>query len=106
MERICFTLQISPSRVKEYKEAHANVWPEMRDALKRTGWHNYSLFIRDDGLLVGYVESPDFKQAVAKMQHEPINAKWQAAMKPLFEGLETGAADTSMKALENVFFLP
>jgi len=105
MERVCFTLQISRDRVEEYKKAHANVWPEMREALKRTGWHNYSLFIRDDGLLVGYLETPDFKRALADMQLEPINAEWQAAMKPLFEGLETGAADTSMRPLQSVFFL-
>ena len=23
-----------------------------------TGWHNYSLFLRDDGLLIGYLETP------------------------------------------------
>ena len=106
MERICFTLQISPQRVEEYKRAHANVWPEMREALNRNGWHNYSLFIREDGLLVGYLETPDFERAVANMQNEPINAKWQAAMKPLFEGLESGAADTSIRPLQSVFFLP
>ena len=27
-------------------------------ALADTGWHNYSLFLRDDGLLIGYVETP------------------------------------------------
>jgi L-rhamnose mutarotase len=106
MERVCFTLQINPQRVEEYKKAHANVWPEMREALKRTGWHNYSLFIRDDGLLVGYFETPDFKRAVADMQKEPINAKWQATMKPLFEGLEGETADKSMRPLQSVFFLP
>jgi L-rhamnose mutarotase len=106
MKRICFTLQISADRVEEYKKAHANVWPEMREALKRNGWHNYSLFVRADGLLVGYFETPDFNAAIANMQREPVNAKWQAAMKPLFEGLETAAADTSMRPLENVFFLP
>lgn len=106
MQRVCFTLRIRPEKVQEYREAHANVWPEMREALSRNGWHNYSLFLREDGTLIGYVETPDFRQAVAGMQREPVNARWQAAMKHLFEGLDTAAADTSMKPLEQVFYLP
>ena len=34
-----------------------DVWPEMRDALHRCGWHNYSLFLDDDGTLFGYFET-------------------------------------------------
>ena len=30
-----------------------------------TGWHNYSLFLRDDGLLVGYLETDDLAAAQA-----------------------------------------
>ena len=66
------------NRLKEYKEAHKDVWPEMRAALTKHGWHNYSLFLRPDGMLIGYVETPDFKKAISGMQTEPINAKWQA----------------------------
>jgi L-rhamnose mutarotase len=106
MQRVCFTLRIRPQDVPAYRKAHENVWPEMREALTRHGWHNYSLFITDDGQLIGYVETPDFEKAVAGMQTEPINAKWQAAMKPFFDGLDTGAADTSMKPLPQVFYLP
>ena len=40
----------------------------MLEALRATGWHNYSLFLRPDGLLVGYLETPDFEQARARMQ--------------------------------------
>ena len=53
MERVCFTLQVKPERMAEYRDRHAAVWPEMLDALAGSGWRNYSLFLRDDGLLVG-----------------------------------------------------
>ncbi len=39
------------------QERHRHVWPEMQAALRETGWANYSLFLRDDGLLVGYLET-------------------------------------------------
>lgn len=106
MQRVCFNLQVKPDRLKEYKEAHKDVWPEMRAALTKHGWHNYSLFLRPDGLLIGYVETPDFKKAIAGMQTEPINARWQAQMKDFFVQLSGAAADTSMQPLEQVFYLP
>ena len=64
MQRVCFILQVRPERLAEYKERHAEVWPEMREALSSTGWGNYSLFLRDDGLLIGYLETPDFQAAL------------------------------------------
>ena len=71
MERICFVLQVKKDRLEEYKERHRSVWPEMIDALRKTGWHNYSLFLRPDGLLVGYLETPDFERARAGMADLP-----------------------------------
>ncbi len=63
MERVCFLLRVDPERLDEYKERHRDVWPEMQQALRDAGWGNYSLFLRDDGLLVGYVETEDFEAA-------------------------------------------
>ena len=59
--RICFLLKVRPDRVEEYKTRHAQVWPEMLNALRQTGWSDYSLFLRPDGLLVGYLEAENFK---------------------------------------------
>ncbi|MBM4115786.1 MAG: L-rhamnose mutarotase, partial [Phycisphaerae bacterium] len=41
----------------------------------------------------------------AGMQSEEVNARWQREMAPFFESLGTGAADTSMQALDEVFHL-
>ena len=105
MERVCFLLQVKQDRLEEYKEKHEAVWPEMLDALRETGWHNYSLFLREDGLLVGYVETPDFQKAVAGMQDTEVNDRWQTMMAPFFEDIGDKKADTSMASLEQVFYL-
>ena len=105
MQRVCFLLKVRPEKIDEYRRRHAAVWPEMLDALRQTGWHNYSLFLRSDGLLVGYVETPDFERARAGMQEHPVNARWQAEMAPFFESLQGGAADASMVPLTEVFHL-
>jgi L-rhamnose mutarotase len=78
----------------------------MLDALRRTGWHNYSLFLREDGLLFGYFETADsFQAALDGMAKEEINAKWQAFMAPYFENLGGQYPDESMVELEEVFHL-
>jgi L-rhamnose mutarotase len=104
MKRVGFLLKVKADKLEEYKKHHEAVWPEMLDALRRTGWHNYSIFAREDGLLFGYFETPDsFQAARDGMSHEAINAKWQDYMAPYFENLSGAHADESMVELEEVF---
>ena len=105
MERVCFLLRVDPERLDEYKERHRAVWPEMLDALRETGWRNYSLFLAADGLLVGYLETEDFAAALAGMERTDVNARWQAEMAEFF-ALSTGdRPDTGFTRLEEVFHL-
>jgi len=46
MKRVGFILEVREGKIEEYREHHKAVWPEMLDALRRNGWHNYSLFMR------------------------------------------------------------
>ncbi|MCO5191297.1 MAG: L-rhamnose mutarotase [Anaerolineae bacterium] len=106
MNRVGFLLQVKADKLEEYKAHHENVWPEMLAALSATGWHNYSLFVRDDGLLFGYFETPDDLQtAVARMGETEVNAKWQAMMAPFFEHSADTQADQMMLELTEVFHL-
>lgn len=104
MKRVCFVLQVKKHRLEEYKERHKQVWPEMLQALRETGWHNYSLFLRDDGLLVGYLETADFDAALQGMASKQVNSRWQTQMADFFE-LEGEHADRAMSPLEQVFHL-
>ncbi|CAM3837670.1 L-rhamnose mutarotase [Nocardioides zeicaulis] len=104
MHRVCFTLQVKRDRMEEYAERHAAVWPDMLQALHDTGWHNYSLFLRDDGLLVGYLETPDLAAAQAGMAATEVNARWQAEMGELFEELDL-PPDQGFLRLTEVFHL-
>jgi L-rhamnose mutarotase len=84
--RYCFHLRVRPDRLAEYVERHQAVWPEMQDALRATGWRNYSLFLRPDGLLIGYVEADDLAASQAAMEATEVNTRWQASMAEFFEG--------------------
>lgn len=106
MKRVGFLLKVKQEKLDEYKKRHEAVWPEMLDALRRTGWHNYSIFAREDGLLFGYFEAAgSFKASLDGMAEEEINARWQDLMAPYFENLSAAHADESMVELEEVFHL-
>jgi L-rhamnose mutarotase len=105
MERVCFLLKVRQEKLEEYKQRHKTVWAEMRQSLSETGWHNYSLFLRDDGLLVGYLETPDFSRALSLMAERDVNARWQASMGAFFEELEGRRPDQGMLRLEEIFHL-
>jgi L-rhamnose mutarotase len=104
-QRICFQLQVRPDRIDEYRARHAEVWPEMRDALAATGWRNYSLFLTGTGQLIGYLECDDFEQVQQAMAATDVNARWQAEMAGFFEGLDGGRADEGMRPIPEVFHL-
>ncbi len=104
MKRVCFLLKVKQEKLEEYKQRHKQVWPEMLEALRETGWSNYSLFLRDDSLLVGYLETQDFQKALQGMASREVNQRWQTYMSDFFE-LEGRHADSAMKPLEEVFHL-
>jgi len=101
---VCFQLQVRPERIAEYRQRHTAVWPEMLQALKGTGWHNYSLFLRPDGLLIGYLETLDLAAALEGMAATDVNSRWQAQMGEFFVDLD-GAPDTGFVQLAEVFNL-
>ncbi|MGA8030030.1 MAG: L-rhamnose mutarotase [Bryobacteraceae bacterium] len=105
MERVCFVLQVRPERLEEYKKRHRAVWPEMQQALRETGWKNYSLFLRPDGLLVGYLEAEDFERAREEMAKREVNERWQREMSSFFIQPSGDLPDRALLRLEEVFHL-
>ncbi len=106
MKRVGFLLKVKPEMIDEYKKRHQAVWPEMLDALRRTGWRNYSLFMREDGMLFGYFETPESLEAALKgMSKEEVNARWQESMASFFEGIGGAHADEGLVELDEVFHL-
>lgn len=103
--RACFLLKVRQEKIDEYKARHAKVWPEMLLALRQAGWRNYSLFLRTDGLVVGYCEADNFEACRAAMKNHPVNERWQSQMASLFESLNGAAVDDTMFPLEEVFHL-
>ncbi len=106
MKRVGFVLKVRQELIEDYKKHHQHVWEEMQAALRATGWHNYSLFMRSDGLLFGYFETPISLQAAqAGMAQTEVNQRWQDMMSPYFEIPEGAHPDQLFIELEEVFHL-
>ena len=76
----------------------------MLEALRKHGWNNYSLFMRDDGLMFGYFEAENsFSDSLKGMSTEEVNLKWQNFMAPFFEIPEGYRPDQGMLELVEVF---
>ncbi|MET9725081.1 L-rhamnose mutarotase [Streptomyces zaomyceticus] len=63
------------------------------------------LFLREDGLIVGYLETPDFERARAAMAATDVNACWQAEMAGFIEELDGQAPEAAMRSLTEIFHL-
>ena len=106
MTRIGFILKVKADLIAEYKEHHQHVWPDMLTALSAAGWRNYTLFMREDGLLFGYFETPDsLNAALAAMAQTQVNTRWQEMMAPYFELPPGARPDQMLVDLEEVFHL-
>jgi L-rhamnose mutarotase len=127
VERVCFLARVRPDRLDEYRERHRSVWPEMLAALTKTGWGNYSIFLAEDGLLVGYLETEhdpfcpypkgstwsdpskrimlaaDYQAALDAMAETDVNRRWQAEMSEFF--VADGPPDQSFRRLDEIFHL-
>ena len=94
---------MTPAAWMSTREAHRAVWPELLEALRDAGWRNYSLFLRDDGLLIGYAEADDLAVAEEQVARTEVNSRWQAAMSELFQ--TEGAPDEAWEIIPEVFNL-
>lgn len=104
MHRVCFELQVDPARLDEYRQRHAAVWPDMLQAIADSGRRNYSLFLRADGLLIGYYETQSVEESQSRLEADPRTAAWEAEMAEFFIALD-GRPDQAAPVLTEIFNL-
>ena len=80
---------------------HTRMPEEMRRALRECGWHNYSLFINSEGLVVAYVETDDFELAAARLARRAAAQQWHEAVAPML--IRNDADDVVGETLSECF---
>jgi L-rhamnose mutarotase len=74
MERVAFCLRLRKGTGEAYDAAHKEVWPAMLALLKRAGVSEYSIFRRDE-LLVLSMQVENFDQAWDQIHRDPVNTR-------------------------------
>jgi L-rhamnose mutarotase len=107
MERVAFMLRLKPGTADAYDEAHRQVWPEMLALLKSAGISEYSIFRRDELLILSLRVEVDFETAWQKIENDPVNRRWQQAMSAYFQPLDGELRPGErFPMLREVFYLP
>ncbi|MGB8496058.1 MAG: L-rhamnose mutarotase [Candidatus Acidiferrum sp.] len=104
MPRVAFRLRIKAGKEQEYEVAHRHVWPALLAKLKEVGISKYSIFRREQDLIL-VMQVADFDAAWRALDQDETNLKWQQKMAALFEpvpGLQPGERFAMMK---EVFYL-
>jgi L-rhamnose mutarotase len=105
LKRYAFMLRLRPGAAAAYEEAHRAVWPEMLALLKRAGISEYSIYRRDE-LLILALRAADFELTWKEIESDPINTRWQQAMAPFFAPIEGLRPGERFPMMEEVFYLP
>jgi L-rhamnose mutarotase len=95
---------LKPGAAEGYDKAHREVWPEMLALLKRAGISEYSIFRRDE-LLILSMRLEDFDASWDIIEADPVNARWQKEMAQYFEPLEPLAPGERFPMMREVFYL-
>jgi L-rhamnose mutarotase len=104
MARMAFRLKIKAGKEAEYDEEHKRVWPALLAKLKEVGISEYSIFRRDQDLIL-VMQVVNFDAAWDALANDPVNLQWQEKMAPLFEpvpGIKPGERFAMMR---EVFYL-
>lgn len=75
-----FTIHIRPDCEAEYKRRHRDVWPELKSAIKKHGFFNYSIYMNGTTLFAYMENEADFDVAFNALQAEPVSRKWRDYM--------------------------
>jgi L-rhamnose mutarotase len=103
--RYAFMLHLRPGTADAYEAAHRTVWPEMLALLKEAGISEYSIYRRDE-LLILALRADDFDATWSRIENHPVNLRWQAAMQPYFAPIQGLRPGERFPMLAEVFYLP
>ncbi len=104
MIRKAFVMSIDAGREEEYELRHSPIWPELEQALRSHGVHNYSIFLLPETRqLFAYFEIEDEARWEAIAQTS-ICQKWWAHMTDIMPSNPDQSPVT--QPLKEVFHLP
>ncbi|NOU62525.1 L-rhamnose mutarotase [Paenibacillus sp. LMG 31461] len=97
-------IRVKPEKLDEYKNLHADAWPDVLNMIHTCNIRNYSIYYKD-GYLFSYFEyiGEDYEQDMARMAQDPTTQEWWKLCEPCQEPLESRQAGEWWASMEEVF---
>jgi L-rhamnose mutarotase len=83
MTRVAWTARLRPDKVDAYVAAHANVWPDVLDAIRAAGIRDYSIWLWEDRVFAQY-ETDDHEASLRIEAAAEATQRWRAHMREYF----------------------
>lgn len=104
LKHYAFILRLRPGAAEAYEKAHREIWPEMLAMLKRGGISDYSIYRRDE-LLILTLRAADFEATWSRFDDDPVNIRWQQTMAPLFAPTDPVRPGERFPMMQEVFYM-
>ena len=97
-------MQLHKGYEEEYKRRHDALWPELKALLKKSGIHDYSIYLDEStNTLFGVMQVEEGSQ-VESMREHPVMKKWWSYMRDI---MDTNDDHSPVSIpLKEVFYLP
>lgn len=78
-------LEPDPAKIREYREYHQAVWPEVTARLRDCGVHQMQIFLRGTRMFMYLVTDDQFEPSrdFARINEDPVSARWNELMATL-----------------------
>jgi len=97
--------RIRPESIDEYEKAHAEMWPEMEELIKKAGFRNYTIFARKNGTLFAFWEHDDLEEGFKMMNGSDIRPRWEKYMDQFFVKEDRSILGPEYEELREVWHL-
>jgi L-rhamnose mutarotase len=97
-------MKLFPGFESEYKRRHDDLWPELKDLLKKNGVREYSIYLDEASLTLFGVMQVEDPVLLQNLPEHPVMKKWWAYMRDI---METNPDNSPVSVtLKEVFYLP
>ncbi|MDX2444873.1 MAG: L-rhamnose mutarotase [Bacteroidales bacterium] len=106
IQRYGSVIRVKPEKLMEYKELHANPWPEINQMISVCNIRNYSIYYKD-GYLFSYFEyvGDDFKTDMQKMAADSLTREWWKLTDPCQVPLKSRKEGEWWASMEELYHL-
>jgi L-rhamnose mutarotase len=107
-KRFGMVIGLRPERVADYKRLHADVWPGVLDAMRRNGWSDFDIFLKEpENLLFGTFKftGTDFAASARAIGADPETQRWLLETDPCQAPFDTRKPGEWWACMENVFHM-